>query len=256
MQRLLIASIGDGPELGPNLAERHLDDTAVTRVVCAADRLAEVLTGAVSPWVAVADGASRFAPDGLDKTLVALGEPSVTAAADGLIHHSTFLLFEGELPRVREVYRMHIGRSAKAPSPTAVLGGAMAQPGALLVRREWLASLPADELGALLGGGSAAAINEALVRRLGADARLLVLPWILVERIAVRSSGVIDLGDALHVDIRQQVAVSELWRHAWGEPEHATVDQIRLLHGLTPPVAPRSIARRALGRVRRMLRRR
>lgn len=256
MQRLLIASLAGGPELEPHLSDRHIDDPAVTRVVCSPDQLSKVLTGAISPWVAVADGASRFAPDGLDKTLTALGEPSVTAAADGLVHHSSFLLFEGELPRVREVYRMHIGRSAKAPSPTAVLGGAMAQPGALVVRREWLSSLPAEEMEHLLGAGSAAAINEALVRRLGADARLLVLPWILVERIAVRSSGVIDLGDALHVDIRQQVAVSELWRHAWGEPEHATVDQIRLLHGLTPPAPPRSLVRRILGRIRRRIRRR
>lgn len=254
MLRLLIASVSGGPEHPPHLSDRHVDDPSVRRVECSGADLPGVLLGTEAPWVVVADGASRFAPDGLAKTLVALDEPSVVGAADGLLHHSAFLLFEGELPRVREVYRLHIGRSVRAPSPTAVLGGAMAQPGALIVRREWLASLPAGESKALLSAGSAAATNESLVRHLGANARLLVLPWILVERVALRSSGVIDLGDALHVDIRQQIAVSELWRHAWGEPDHATVDQIRLLHGLTPPPVPRSILRRVLGRVRRSLR--
>lgn len=255
MHRLLIVSVVGGPDHGPHLGQRHESSPTLARTECTLAEVPATVGAATAPWVCLADGTTRFADDGLTKTLVALGEPSVESAADGLLHHSLFLLFEGTLPRVREVFRLHIGQSVKAPTPTAVLGGAMAQPGALVVRREWLTALPDHERQRLFDGAGAtvADVNEALVRLLGARARLLLMPWVLSERVAVRTPGVLDLGDALHLDIRQQVAIGELWRHAWGGADHATIDHVRLLHGLTPPLVPRSLVRRVVGRLRRTL---
>jgi hypothetical protein len=125
----------------------------------------------------------------------------------------------------------------------------MTQPGALVVRTQWLADNASS-----IDSSSAIEVVEKATRVLGQQGRLMVMPWILSERVVVRTSDTLDLGDALGIDPRYQSAMSELWRHAWADTEAASVDHVRLVHGIVAPA--RSLSVRVLGRLRHLVFRR
>jgi hypothetical protein len=222
----------------------------VDGVADTAGSLTDALAGMPEPFVCLADASVRLLEDGLARTLDSLAEPALAVAADGWIHRSMLVLCEGAPPDAREVRRMTLGPDSLAPTPAAVLGGAMDQPGALVVAREPLLALLADARHAPGAGG----IVSAVTRSLGGRGRLMLMPWILSERLAVRSSEEMDLGDAIGIDAARQFAAAEMWRGAWHGSDELSMAQLRLIHALAPPPRRRSIARRVAGRVRRALR--
>lgn len=244
--KLAILGVADGSaDLGP-----HLDDDRRARfILTTGSTIASDAASSGCEWSCIASPAVRLTSDGLARTLHAISEPSVVDVADGLIHRSVFVLLEGRPPTTREIYRLTLGDTAKGPSPTVVLGGAMTQPGALVVRTQWLV----DNIDVIESNSSIEMVEKA-TRILGQNARLLVMPWILSERVVVRDSNTLDLGDALGIDPRYQYAMSELWRHAWADVDAASVDHVRLVHGIVAP--KQSVSRRLIGGIRRLLGRR
>lgn len=252
MPRLSLLLVPDsGADARPRISVRH---ERSIEVIEAADATPEAVADAVARagagHVCVATPAVRLLDHGLERTLDALAEPALGAAADGLIHQSIFVLCEGEPPRSREVHRMTLGQGARAATPASVLGGAMAQPGALVVRRETLAAI----LGELRDSSGAAEIVRETSRVLGARARLLFMPWILSERLALRSSEVIDLGDALGIDIGYQSTMGEVWKSAWAGAADLSPAQLRLVNALAADSSPGSLVRRVARRLRRAMR--
>lgn len=258
MSTLALVLIGDsGADAGPRVPVRYADRVQVVSV----DRddpasVAGAITGTSAPFVCLASREVRLLEDGLGRTLEAIAEPALPSAADGWIHRSMFVLCEGTPPDAREVHRLTLGQDSLAATPAAVLGGAMAQPGSLVVTRAALLDILA-RLAQSGDGGPTRGVGQIVAdatRALGTQGRLMLLPWVLSERLALRSPEEIDLGDALGVDIAMHSAAAEIWRASWLGAEELSMAQLRVVHALAEPPRRRSLVHRAVSRVRRMLR--